>query len=519
MPHVVLFAGVATGTLYGLVMAASTSSHLPLGAGVLAGSAVGALGFLLCRETSSWAEGRPWLEKLAPLFIYLAAVVGLAGASGSRLKNPSRDNHFVYLADSLNHGQLTLRKPPPHGNDWAKVTTLTLREGEKLRGLFWRSAGRRMFRTTEGELVKVPGGNIRKRETQWYVSFPPLPSMIMMPGVALWGYDFNDIWFTLIIAALNPVLCFLCLENLRRRKTSSRTVTDNLWLTLFFCFGTVHFYCAVIGQVWYTAQIMGTTLVLGYILASLEAKHPLLGGLLLGLGFITRTPILFAAPFFLIQALRPEGLGTPPKLISAFKDIEWPRALKRILIFGVPVALVGLWMALLNELRFDNPFEFGHTYLNIRWSGRIQRWGLFNIHYLPRNLSAAFALLPHIQAKYPYVIISRHGVSLLATTPLLIYAIWPKEKSGLHHACWLSIAPMALVHFLYQNSGFVQFSYRFSLDYTPFLVLLLALSGRKLGVLAKSLLIWGVFAHTFGALSFGRWHDFYAKSNWLFVVK
>jgi len=199
--------------------------------------------------------------------------------------------------------------------------------------------------------------------------------------------------------------------------------------------------------------------------------------------------------------------------------VDWRAAARRLALFGIPVAAIGLWMAWLNMARFDNPFEFGHTYLNIRWAHRIQRWGLFNIHYLPRNLAAAFALLPHIQTKPPYIIISRHGMSLLATTPLLAYVIWPRVKSSLHHACWAAVALMAATHFLYQNSGFVQFTYRFSLDYTPILIMLLAVGGRRLKALATALLVWCIGAHLFGALSFGRWNQFYAKGDWLFVAR
>jgi len=533
MPDIVLLVGIVGGALYGGMLAFSTGSYIPFGAGLCAGGFIGATGCLLVLHTRMWMRKRRFVEKLTPIFIYLVALLGLAGASGSRMFKPSQDNHFVYLADSFNHGKLKMLRAPPHGNDWARVTEITFRDGRKVRGTPVRRNGHRYFKTTKGKEIELARGSVRERRTEWYVSFPPLPATVMMPGVALWGYDFNDVLFTLLIAALNPVLCFFVLEALRRRcrhahsgtvteaGSCALTVKNNLWLTLFFCFGTVHFYCAVLGQVWYTAQILGATLVFGYILASLDAQRPVLAGLFLGLGFVTRTPILFAAPFFLFQVLQPEAWKKEVRLSFSdhFKNVEWKSVLQKGLLFAAPVCLIGLWMALLNEKRFDSPFEFGHTYLNIRWASRIQRWGLFNIHYIPRNLSAAFTLLPHIQTKYPYVVISRHGMSLLVTTPLLFFVFWPKEKGWLHYACWTSIAIMAGVHLLYQNSGFVQFTYRFSLDYTPFLVVLLAMSGRRIGILAKTLLFWGVAIHMFGALSFGRWHDFYARGNWLFVVE
>jgi hypothetical protein len=509
----------ALGLLYGGTKSFQTGSYLPLSAGLIAGLCLGALSAVLATELRAWMaqdkSSRWWL----PIAIYLIALVGLAGASGSRLAKPSKNNHFVYLADSLNHGTLAMRKRPPHGNDWAKVVTIELRDGTKIKGRAWKAAGPHFFRKTNGEVVEVLPQMIRRRKHTYYVSFPPLPAALMMPGVALSGYDFNDVWFTILLAALNPVLCFFLLEKLKRKKISNRTRVDNLWLTLFMCFGTVHFYCAVLGQVWYTAQTLGVTLVFGYLIAAIDARHPLLCGLFIGLGFITRTPILFAFPFFVLQALRAEAKAPVTRFWDHLRGVQWKPFAKKVALFALPIALIGIYMAALNAIRFENPFEFGHTYLNIRWAGRIQRWGLFNIHYLPRNLAAAFTLLPHIKTDYPYVIISRHGLSLFLTTPLLLYVVWPKVKTRLFHACWLAIAPMALVHFLYQNSGFVQFTYRFSLDYTPFLIVLLALSGRRLAVLAKVLILWSLAIHGFGALSFDRWHQFYARANWLFVAQ
>ena len=56
-----------------------------------------------------------------------------------------------------------------------------------------------------------------------------------------------------------------------------------------------------------------------------------------------------------------------------------------------------------NYARFERPFEFGHRFLNIQWQERIQRYGLFNYHFLSRNLACALVLLPRILTHCPYV--------------------------------------------------------------------------------------------------------------------
>ena len=47
-----------------------------------------------------------------------------------------------------------------------------------------------------------------------YVSFPPFPAVLMLPFVAIWRLRFNDVLFTALWAALNPVLLFFLLREL-----------------------------------------------------------------------------------------------------------------------------------------------------------------------------------------------------------------------------------------------------------------------------------------------------------------
>jgi hypothetical protein len=62
---------------------------------------------------------------------------------------------------------------------------------------------------------------------------------------------------------------------------------------------------------------------------------------------------------------------------------------------------------------------------------------------------------------------------------------------------------------LYQNSGWVQFGYRFSLDYMVFLVMLLAIGGRPLSRVARGLIAFGIAINLFGAWSFDREWKYY----------
>jgi hypothetical protein len=307
-------------------------------------------------------------------------------------------------------------------------------------------------------------------------------------------------------AALNPMLLFLLLGNLRRRGYSKRSVADDLWLTVMLGAGSVYFYCSVLGQVWYTAHVIAVTCVIGYAWATLEASRPALAGLFVGLGFATRTPFGFMFPLFFFEAIRVTGGWA--RLRQLPKHGLPPGLLGKCLRFSLAAGTILAVLLTHNYLRFGKFYVFGHEYLNITWQDRIQKWGLFNLHFLSRNLACALVLLPRFLAKYPYVKVGAHGLSLLVTSPNLAYTVAPAERSPLARGLWITILFTALPSLLYQNSGYIQFGYRFSLDYMIFFIILLAVGNRRFTLLWKALLVWAVAVNLFGAMTFDHLTQF-----------
>jgi hypothetical protein len=437
--------------------------------------------------------------------LYVVFTGAYLGASGGRLATHSMYNHFVYLADGWLHGRLALEGGPPNENDWAKVDVLRLKDGREVHGTYGSRTGgpTDRFYPLRGPSFTVPESDIAARSTIRYVSFPPFPAVLMAPFVAIWGLRFNDVLFTALWAGLNPALLFLLLRDLQRRGLSRRSVGDDLWLTALFGVGSVYYFCSVVGQVWFSAHVVAVTLSIGYAWASLDAARPALAGLCLVLGYATRPSLGFAFPFFILEAVRVSG-GWP-----ALRTREGWRALApRLVRLGIPVAAIGAVLLWHNQARFGNPFEFGHRYLNVQWQERIGRFGLFNYHFLSRNLAAALVLLPRILTHAPFVKISQHGMSLLVTSPNLAYTVMPQERNHLTRPLWLTIAAVAIPSLLYQNSGYVQFGYRFSLDYMIYFVMLLAIGNRRFTRLFKGLVVVAFGINLFLAITFDRYMDF-----------
>jgi hypothetical protein len=406
------------------------------------------------------SPARNWREIAAryrvELILFAATLVAYAVASDGMLAHQSMAPHFVYQADAFLHGQLALRVQPPNLNDWV------LQDG------------------------------------RWYVSFPPFPAVLMMPFVAIWGLSFNDVWFTLVFAALNVALIY----RLLRRVQESRPEWEHAAFALIFGFGTLAFSCGIRGEVWFTAETVGVTLTLLYLHASLGARHPVLAGLAVACAAITRTPLAFSAVFFVVEGLFPDR---PVEARGLRDPARWRAALPKLVPYVAAILAVAIPVAWANYVRFGSVSEFGHSHLYAnRVNQQIQQYGLFHYAYLERNLHAAFTRLPEIRFHPFHIGFSGEGMSIFVTTPLFLYLLWPREKPRLHRALWLTTALVAVPGFFYQNTGWFQFGFRFSLDYTPYLIVLLALGGRKFTPLFWAAAFLGVAVNTWGAIDFNR---------------
>jgi hypothetical protein len=447
--------------------------------------------------------------------LFLIGLVGFGLVAWDRLARPSPAPHFVQQAAAWLDGRASI-EPPLKGDDWAKVETVGLDDGREVEGRRMRT--RPVFRTLDGEEIAI--ARVREsRASVAYVSFPPFPSFLMVPSALIGGRDGNDTIPTLLIAALALPLALLVLRRLAETGLSTRSRREDLWLVAALGFGSVLWFSAVQGKVWYTAHVVGVVLALVYAWASIEAKRPLIAGLALGAAALTRTPMAFMFPLFVFEAWRMAARQVsdqaPATPASASMNLQVGRAamrralLRPLLVFAAPIAGFAMIGMIYNAVRFGSPTEFGHAYLDVRQQTLIEQYGLMSLHYLGRNLAVAFTLLPDLIPRAPWVQISGHGLAMWVTTPVLLLVLWPRTKNPLHRTLWITVAAVAIPTLLYQNSGWVQFGYRFSLDYLPFLIMLLAIGARPLSRVGKTLIVVGIVVNLFGAITFDRSWKYY----------
>jgi hypothetical protein len=409
------------------------------------------------------------------LFFVCAAV--LACFSGPRFLRQSAAPHFVYASKAWLDGRLDVDPADlPNLEDWACVRE---RGGVKLR--------------CEG----AP-----RPDDRWYVSFPSFPSVVMLPFVALHGWQFNDTSFGVLIGAAAIALFYALCRRLALVGDSARTASDDVVLALTLGFGTLFFSCAIRGEVWFFAEVLGVLFSVLYLLAALRGRQPVLAGALWSMATLTRTPLFFTGLFFVLEVLCPGPLDRRGQLREVLRAPA--PALRRLGMFALAAAPLGLLAALYNWARFGSPTDFGHRFLyNNRVNADIDAHGLFSLAYLPRNIEAAFLKLPSLQLHPFHLSYDPNGLSLFLTMPFLVLLFVPRLRPRLHWPLWLTLLATALPGFLYQNTGYMQFGFRFSLDWTPYLVLLLAVGGWSFRALGVQLLLGvGFLVNFWGAVAF-----------------
>jgi hypothetical protein len=315
-----------------------------------------------------------------------------------------------------------------------------------------------------------------------YLPYGPAPAILLMPGVALQGTDFSQIKFTLFLGAANAVL-FWYLLGLVGVGTFSR------WLgVIFFTFGTVHFYAATEGTLWFYTHIAAVFFLQIAIILFLKRVPLFLPAFVLGLAWLSEGPILVAVPFFLygILARQDENFSLKSLFqLGFYKSFIRSKALRESIVFGLGLLPIGLFYLWYNQVRFGNPFDTGfqtvyesYTHGGLAYSfyrvdfPNAPHFALFDIRNIPLHIYTLFMMPPKYYPDLSIVRPSPYGLSIFLTSPAFIYALFVKRKTWLTPACWLAIGLVTIPLFMHYSQGWVQYGYRFMLDYMPFLAIL-----------------------------------------------
>jgi len=438
----------------------------------------------------------------SPSTIVVGLLIALAAFVLYAASNPVHYNqytHFVWQADAFLHGRAWFPYPVQDGSslppNWyfQDVYPLTDANG-------------------------VPDGRV-------LLPFPPLPALVLLPFVAAFGL-FTD------QEAIGVGLAYWMLGRLVIR-ASVRILT-----TVLFATGTVWWWSAAVGSTWYLAHLVAVNVALIAVGVALGAdptaagKDPgtandggarqragtdgpaggarrridsiwpldrsqVLAGFLLGLAATARLPLVLAAPWLMFVG----GGGS------------WPRRTASAAFGGViPVAALLLYTVATT----GSPLHPGYDYQyrleanGYPTLGYHPEWSVEDPRYIPQNLGIMFGALPVVAPDVkpdtlgfgdpqplctapgaqrslfdpacPLVLPVDIGTSILLSAPgllLALFAVRRRPFTRLALGTGLSVLAIGAFNLAHFSQGWVQWGYRFSLDFIPFLLPLVALGAAR----------------------------------------
>ena len=324
------------------------------------------------------------------------------------------------------------------------------------------------------------------RDGRVYLPYGPTPAILMIPSVLIFGVSDTAQWFhSMVVGAINVVLFWYILRQLGASRSTK------LLLIPFFAFGTANFYSATTGTLWFYNHVTAVMFLMLAIIFLLRGSSPVFPAIFLGLALLARQPILFAAPAFAYYYVR----QAYPTVFTR----EWltdRRMIEKLAFFAgalAPFVLILLWY---NQVRFGSPFDTGLDDIYDKYNGQVytiylknnfgsERFAEFDLRNLPLHLYTIFLLPPTFEAP-PFVAAdqyhnsfwlrpSEYGMSVLITSSPFLYSVFAQHRRVLRNMCWLAIPIIAIPTLMYYSQGWVQFGYRYLMDYLPFIMILTAL--------------------------------------------
>ncbi len=453
------------------------------------------------RREPAVAGWRSTLERVDPVWIGgIFVMVALAIYVGSNPERQNLYNHFVWQADAWLQGRVAITYPvvEPFRNDYFQdVLPLPDQPG----------------------LALIP--------------FPPLPAIVLLPFVTIFGLATDAALVAAIFGALNVGLCWRMLQAVTEDRGAA------VLATIFYAFGTVAWYAAMLGSTWFLAHVLASTFLFLAISTALDAERrgllgracqllgvveprQFLAGLFLGVAALARLPAILGAPFFVFVG----GGGSPLR-----------RAFSAGLGALIPVALLLLYNLGVTGHVFHPAYEYLYE---TEYSPRPElihhgEWSIEDPRYLPQNAVIMLAWPPTTPAisadrcadrsdpdfrplpeglglifdrDCPLVRPDPLGMSLILSSPAYllglpgVLAMWRRGRRRWAAGVVLAVAAIALLNLMHFSQGWVQFGYRFSNDFAPFAMIPVALGIAVYGVrpatvilVALSVLInaWGVY--------------------------
>ncbi|MBR0444823.1 MAG: hypothetical protein IJK14_05570 [Clostridia bacterium] len=308
----------------------------------------------------------------------------------------------------------------------------------------------------------------------WYVSFPPVPTLVMLPLTFLFGTGTPD---NLVMLEYALLMVLAAYYSVRRIGASERA--SAFW-AMFVALGSNMLWMCTDGAVWFMAQALNMVLCLYAIFCAVSRRRVLsLIFTALAVGCRPFSILLFLPllALFIEEDIVEKGMSPKAAVLSQWKVLIGP-------------ALIGLCYMIFNYARFRNPFEFGHSFLPEFNRGEPQ----FSVSFILRNLPNIFRpvmLRKNLSLSYSIY----DGFLFFVANPFFVILFTRLKK--LRPYQWVALAAMVVnlvLLLMHRTFGGWQFGARYTVDLLSY-AFLICLPGLK-----KTPRNWELFLGVFAIL-------------------
>jgi len=302
-------------------------------------------------------------------------------------------------------------------------------------------------------------------ENDWYVSFPPVPTIPMYLLTFIFGADTPDALMVKLYAMVALLAIYGLLAHMRWNRWQAA------FMALMMVVGGSMLPLLMNGAVWYQAQ------TLAFMLTAISVA-------LMMRGRTTGALVLYA----LAVGCRPFNVCYGPLLMAVWYLKRPGRRMKtavRKLWPGIALGLcVAAAYAAYNYVRFGNPLEFGHNYLP---EFTRSENGQFSIKYLAANAKRFLLGLPVYRTETGWEF-EKFGSSVFLGNPMLmLLVVWYAadivrgRANAARHLTMAAFAVHLFLLLLHRTGGGFQLGARYAVDLTLYALIYLGLRREKRG--------------------------------------
>ena len=335
--------------------------------------------------------------------------------------------------------------------------------------------------------MNLPGNvswlEIAQYNGQYFISFPPFPTVIQFLLYPIFGMNTPDHMINTIFALVSFVLIYRFL--MRREFGGFYAAVVALLMTV----GSNLLYLSLTGWVWFSAQTQSFFLSALSLFLIYSKRKAAWYFSFLCLGFA-----IACRPFQIVYV--------PLLLYLLYHNIDrgegiW-RTLLRCIKYVLPLVFVGVCLMVYNAARFGSIFEFGHNYLP-----EFENEAQFSLQYIPHNFIAILKLPGNGPSFWPRF----NGTLFFLVNPVYVLLIISmiKNRFGAKQLIYVLCLVLHFVLMLsHKTMGGWQFGSRYLADMIPFMLVIFAdeKSYHKEGI-TKTAVLPGIL--TFLGIAINAW--------------